>query len=127
MDPANRMGPMANPRRPEAIEAIYYMWWYTGDPKYRRWGAQMFRSFRQHAKGPFGYSSLRNVHDGGPGSMTNSQESFWLAETLKYFYLLMMPRDHLDLNEWTFTTEAHPLRTGRVEPLAALKAPRRSE
>jgi hypothetical protein len=37
-------------------------------------------------------------------------ESFWLAETLKYFYLLFEDDPSvLPLDEWVFNTEAHPL------------------
>ncbi|KAK0770319.1 mannosyl-oligosaccharide alpha-1,2-mannosidase [Friedmanniomyces endolithicus] len=35
-------------------------------------------------------------------------ESFWLAETLKYFYLLFSPNDMLPLTDVVFNTEAHP-------------------
>jgi hypothetical protein len=31
--------------RPEAIESIYYMWYYTGDDKYRVWAKEMFMAF----------------------------------------------------------------------------------
>jgi len=37
-------------------------------------------------------------------------ESFVLAETLKYYYLLFSPPDFLSLDEYVFNTEAHPLR-----------------
>ena len=37
-------------------------------------------------------------------------ESFWLAETLKYFYLLFSDDpDLIPLDEFVFNTEAHPL------------------
>ena len=42
-------------------------------------------------------------------------ESFWMAETLKYFYLIFSEPGLLSLDEWVFNTEAHPLR----RPLAA--------
>lgn len=35
--------------------------------------------------------------------------SFWLAETLKYLYLLSAPSDVVPLDEYVFNTEAHPL------------------
>merc|ERR1712087_1041726 len=44
--------------RPEAAEAIYYMHYYTGDPKYRRWAHEMFSAFRRHCKTRFGYSAV---------------------------------------------------------------------
>lgn len=35
--------------------------------------------------------------------------SFFLAETLKYLYLLFDDVTSTSLNEWVFNTEAHPL------------------
>ena len=40
----------------------------------------------------------------------DTMQSFWLAETLKYLYLLFADDDKLDLTQWVFTTEAHPIR-----------------
>lgn len=37
-------------------------------------------------------------------------ESFFPGETLKYLYLLMQPDHPIDLMEYTFNTEAHPLK-----------------
>lgn len=37
-------------------------------------------------------------------------QSFFLAETLKYLYLLFSPPTVIPLDEWVFNTEAHPLR-----------------
>lgn len=38
------------------------------------------------------------------------QQSFFMAETLKYLYLLFSPEGTLPIDEWVFNTEAHPLR-----------------
>ena len=35
--------------------------------------------------------------------------SWFLAETLKYLYLIASPRDLVPLDQWVFNTEAHPL------------------
>ncbi|KAF7936531.1 uncharacterized protein EAE97_007897 [Botrytis byssoidea] len=40
----------------------------------------------------------------------DSMESFWLAETLKYFYLVFSDWDVVSLDEWVLNTEAHPLK-----------------
>lgn len=37
-------------------------------------------------------------------------QSFFLAETLKYLYLLFSPPEVMPLTDWVFNTEAHPLR-----------------
>jgi mannosyl-oligosaccharide alpha-1,2-mannosidase len=41
--------------------------------------------------------------------LTHSQ-SFWLAETLKYYYLIFSPPDLISLDEFVLNTEAHPFR-----------------
>ncbi len=38
------------------------------------------------------------------------QQSWLLAETFKYLYLLFAGPEALDLRQWVLTTEAHPLR-----------------
>jgi mannosyl-oligosaccharide alpha-1,2-mannosidase len=35
--------------------------------------------------------------------------SYFLAETLKYLYLLFDDKDTIPLDKWVFNTEAHPL------------------
>ena len=86
------------------------MWRHTHDPKYREWGWAMFQAFETWSRVPTGgYAGIKNV-DEIPPKQTNLQESFWLAETLKYFYLLFCDDDVLPLDQYVFTTEAHPLK-----------------
>mgnify|MGYP002174084875 CR=1 FL=1 len=40
----------------------------------------------------------------------DSQESFFLAETLKYLYLVFAKPETLDLDKFVLNTEAHPLK-----------------
>jgi hypothetical protein len=40
----------------------------------------------------------------------NTMQSFFLAETLKYFYLIFCDSDVIHLDEWVFNTEAHPIK-----------------
>lgn len=44
------------------------------------------------------------------GIKDNMMQSFFLAETLKYLYLLFSPPSVIPLDEWVFNTEAHPFR-----------------
>jgi endoplasmic reticulum Man9GlcNAc2 1,2-alpha-mannosidase len=55
-----------------------------------------------------GFTSLSNANTIPPVERDN-MESFWMAETLKYFYLLFSDRDFLPLEKTVFNTEAHPL------------------
>jgi mannosyl-oligosaccharide alpha-1,2-mannosidase len=95
--------------RPEAAEAMYYMHYYTGDPMYREWAHEMFDAFQKHAKTKFAYAALKDVRT-NPPVQRDDMESFWAAETLKYLYLIQMPRSKLNLDEFVFNTEAHPMR-----------------
>jgi hypothetical protein len=36
-------------------------------------------------------------------------ESYFLAETMKYLYLLFAPSEVLDFSKVTFNTDAHPI------------------
>jgi mannosyl-oligosaccharide alpha-1,2-mannosidase len=50
---------------------------------------------------------------GGGYEQRNEQESFWMAETLKYLYLIFDDPERISLDDWVFNTEAHPLKRGR--------------
>jgi len=102
-------GAPQNLLRPEAAEAIFYLHYYTGDEKYLRMAAEMWSAFQNNSKAQYGYSAVEDVRQ-SPPMQSDSQESFWLAETLKYFYLIFAPSGTLDLDEWVLNTEAHPLK-----------------
>ncbi|KAK6535934.1 mannosyl-oligosaccharide alpha-1,2-mannosidase [Arthrobotrys megalospora] len=106
-----------NLQRPETVESLFLMWRMTGDEIYREWGWKIFKAFMKHsAVGGGGFTSLDTVLRVPPGQRDN-MESFWLAETLKYFYLLFSPNDLLPLTEVVFNTEAHPLPKFDPKPL----------
>ncbi|XP_012286932.1 endoplasmic reticulum mannosyl-oligosaccharide 1,2-alpha-mannosidase isoform X2 [Orussus abietinus] len=96
--------------RPEFIESLYYMWYFTGNKTYQDWGWQIFQAFENYTKVENGYTSIgnvRNIYNTRPRDMT---ESFWFAETLKYLYLLFDDsRQLIDLRRWVFNSEGHPL------------------
>ncbi|XP_006805712.1 mannosyl-oligosaccharide 1,2-alpha-mannosidase IA [Neolamprologus brichardi] len=94
--------------RPEVIETYMYMWRFTHDPKYREWGWEAVQALEQHCRVEGGYSGVRDVYALSP-NYDDVQQSFYLAETLKYLYLLFSEDDHLPFEHWVFNTEAHPL------------------
>ncbi|KAJ5760127.1 Mannosyl-oligosaccharide 1-2-alpha-mannosidase [Penicillium odoratum] len=115
-----------NLQRPETAESLFYMYRITGDEIYREWGWEMFKSFVRHTaiietvtpsvpgtvSPPYerikSFTSIGNV-EAIPPEKRDRMESFWLSETLKYFYLLFSDRDIISLEEHVFNTEAHPL------------------
>lgn len=100
-----------NLQRPETVESLFVLWRITRDPIYRKWGWEIFKAFEKHTRldGDAGYASVDNVKE-DPVELRDNMESFWLAETLKYLYLLFddSEEDILPLTKYVFNTEAHP-------------------
>ena len=94
--------------RPETIESVFYMWRITGDPEWQERGWQMFASWVTHCMTDAGFSAIYDVNR-SPADWSDSMESFTFAETFKYYYLLFSPPELISLDEYVFTTEAHPL------------------
>src|SRR5947209_1016701 len=93
--------------RPEIVESTYYLYYYTGDPKYRRMGEKMFGDFVKYCRTDSGYVALADVIS---KQQLDEMESFVLAETFKYFYLLFASPGTLEFDKVIFNTEAHPLK-----------------
>eukprot|EP00298_Acanthocystis_sp_HF-20_P013373 c20318_g2_i1.p1 GENE.c20318_g2_i1~~c20318_g2_i1.p1 ORF type:complete len:232 (-),score=66.39 c20318_g2_i1:18-713(-) len=98
-----------NNLRPETVESIFYMYRLTGDKKYLDWGWNLFQAIEKYAKVPTGYCGIEDVTR-IPVKYSDRMESFFLAETLKYLYLLFSPTDLISLDSFVFNTEAHPFR-----------------
>ncbi|KAI1381000.1 glycoside hydrolase family 47 protein [Hypoxylon crocopeplum] len=96
--------------RPEAIESVFMMYRVTGDPEYQDIAWSMFQSVRAATETEIAFSAVSNVTQEGGGEKTDSMESFWLSETLKYFYLIFSPPDLISLDEYVLNIEAHPLK-----------------
>ncbi|KAJ1741714.1 mannosyl-oligosaccharide alpha-1,2-mannosidase [Coemansia sp. RSA 990] len=95
--------------RPETVESFYLLWKITGETKWREYGWQIFQAIEKWAKlEDGGYSSLNDVTQ-IPPTRRDGIESFFVAETLKYLYLLFSDSDPVSLTNYVFNTEAHPL------------------
>ena len=62
-----------------------------------------------------GYVGIKDVRK-APPKHDDTQQSFFLAETLKYLYLMFGNGEEFDLNKWVFNTEAHPLKIMERSP-----------
>ncbi|CAH1130761.1 unnamed protein product [Ceutorhynchus assimilis] len=94
--------------RPETIESYFYLYRLTKDEKYRDWGWEAVQALEKHCRVPGGYTGLKNVYSEDP-QQDDVQQSFFLAETLKYLYLLFSDDNFFSLDHWVYNTEAHPL------------------
>jgi mannosyl-oligosaccharide alpha-1,2-mannosidase len=80
--------------RPETVETFYILYHLTKDPVYREWGWEIFQAIEEHCKTEIGYASINDVET---MKQNNRMESFFLAETLKYLYLLHDDTNDIDL------------------------------
>uniref|UniRef100_A0A8D3CR09 alpha-1,2-Mannosidase n=1 Tax=Scophthalmus maximus TaxID=52904 RepID=A0A8D3CR09_SCOMX len=116
------------PLRPELIESAMYLFRATGDHTYLQLGLDALESIEKITKTPCGYASVKDLRD---HQLDNRMESFFLAETIKYLYLLFDPNHFLHgggtegdgsweeggegggcvlgAGGYIFNTEAHPL------------------
>jgi mannosyl-oligosaccharide alpha-1,2-mannosidase len=83
----------------------------TGDSAWADKGWTMFENIINSTSTPYGHSAIFDVTaQRNQTYQMDEMESFWLAETLKYFYLLYSTPDVISLDEWVLNTEAHPFK-----------------
>lgn len=117
------------PLRPELIESAMLLYRATGDPFLLEVGENILKSIEYSAKTTCGYATIKNVLD---HRLENQMESFFLAETTKYLYLLFDPNNFLNTDgghgklietpngeciietSYIFNTEAHPIDVGAL-------------
>jgi mannosidase alpha-like ER degradation enhancer 2 len=92
---------------PEIMESAYYLFQITNHPRYLEMGKIFLDSLKLYCRADEGYAELKSVVT---KEKTDRMESYFLAETLKYLYLLFAPPETLDFKRTIFNTEAHPLR-----------------
>ena len=78
------------PLRPEFIESTLYLYQATGDPILLEMGAEFLFAINNTARTNCGFATVDSVVT---GKRADRMESFYIAETLKYLYLLFDP-DH---------------------------------
>ncbi|KAF2477458.1 class I alpha-mannosidase-like protein [Lindgomyces ingoldianus] len=98
--------------RPEAIESVFILYRITGDHTLQDAAWRMFQAIKNSTRTNISNSAIADVTcpPGQESEKLDSCESFWMAETLKYFYLIFSEPELVSLDEWVFNTEAHPLR-----------------
>jgi mannosyl-oligosaccharide alpha-1,2-mannosidase len=99
--------------RPEAIESVFYLWRITGQKYLQDVAWDMFVAIESATATDHGNAEIEDVQAKGGGRRLDKMESFWMAETLKYFYLMFCDADVMSLDEWVLNTEAHPLKIPR--------------
>lgn len=101
--------------RPEAIESVFMLYRVTGRKDLAESAWDMFRAVEAATRTELANSAVFDVtvDEDEEVKALDSMESFWLGETLKYFYLVFSEPELVSLDEWVFNTEAHPFRRMR--------------
>ena len=95
------------PLRPEIAESAYYLFHFTHDERYRQMGETILGDLEGRCRAGGAFTVLDDVTTGKQGDL---MPSYFLAETLKYLYLLFARPATLDFDGVVFNTEGHPLR-----------------
>uniref|UniRef100_A0A1I8HT13 alpha-1,2-Mannosidase n=1 Tax=Macrostomum lignano TaxID=282301 RepID=A0A1I8HT13_9PLAT len=113
-----------HPLRPEFIESTYFLYKATRDPHYLEVGKRVIDNLEKYSRTECGYAAISDVRT---MEKSDQLDSFVLAETFKYLYLLFANDSDLpvDLDAYVFTTEAHllPLELANL----AIKPPESAE
>ncbi|XP_050360465.1 ER degradation-enhancing alpha-mannosidase-like protein 3 [Nymphalis io] len=95
-----------HPLRPEFLESTYFLHRVTGDDHYLQVGKTVLRALQAHTKVPCGYAAVNDVRT---RVHEDRMDSFVIAETFKYLYMLFGEDKDLPvkLEDYVLTTEAH--------------------
>ncbi|XP_072099509.1 ER degradation-enhancing alpha-mannosidase-like protein 2 [Mobula birostris] len=93
------------PLRPELIESAMYLYRATGDPTFLELGRDVIEAIEKISRVDCGFATVRDLRD---HKLDNRMESFFLAETVKYLYLLFDPDNFLHNDGATFHTVTTP-------------------
>ena len=85
--------------RPEAIESLFVMYRITGDHTLQDKAWNMFQKITNATRTPIAYAGIKDVSDVDL-EWVDTMESFWTAETLKYFYLIFSEPDVISLDDY---------------------------
>lgn len=90
--------------RPELIESTYFLYRATKDDLYLSMGERAYWSINNYTRVDKGFASLANVES---KELEDRMNSFFLAETCKYLYLLFDEQNFAHQRRYIFTTEGH--------------------
>lgn len=97
-------GQRGYPLRPELVESLFYMYQATEEDEWLEAGKEVLFTIENFAKTPCGYAAVEDVET---FVLRDHMDSFFLAETCKYLFLLFDPKNMLVTDEYIFNTEGH--------------------
>jgi len=98
---------------PEIIESAYYLYYFTGDKKYKEMASRYFADLMAYCRTDVAYTCIKDVRT---REQKDHMETYFLAETLKYLYLTFANPEGINPKECVFSTEAHPFKKQGFQP-----------
>lgn len=97
--------------RPETIESMFMLYRVTGREDLLDTAWEMFETIQNATRVENGNAGIIDVTDDQSETGHNDlMESYWMAQTLKYFYLMFSSPDVLSLDEYVFNSAGHPFK-----------------
>ncbi len=99
-----------NPRyylNPEIIESAYYLFYFTGDSAYYEMGRKYYKDIKEYCRTGIAYAHIEDIRT---KEQSDLMSTYFIAETMKYFYLLFSEECRVNPDDYVFSTEAHPYR-----------------
>lgn len=97
-------GQKGYPLRPELAESLYTLYLATKDPIWFRFGRDIVVSLQNIARVECGFAAIEDVET---HELRDHMDSFFLAETCKYLYLLFDENNFVNRKSYVFNTEGH--------------------
>ncbi len=98
---------------PEIIESAYYLYHFTGDKKYLEMAKQYWSDINKYCRTDLAFTAVEDVET---MEQKDYMATYFIAETLKYFFLIFSYEDDtFDFEDHIFNTEAHPFQRSKVD------------
>lgn len=98
---------------PEIVESAYYLYNITGKNIYRKMINKFWDDIKTCCKDEVAFHAVEDVRTKKAKDLL---ETYFFAETLKYFYLASVDKSTFDFNDCVFNTEAHPFKKSHFDP-----------
>ncbi len=103
---------------PETIESAYYLYERTKNRKYYDYALRFFDNLQKFCRTDIAYCHIKDVRT---MEKDDRMETFFIAETMKYLYLIFKEPSPLNTDDYVFNTEAHPFRKSDFDRIKVIE------
>jgi mannosidase alpha-like ER degradation enhancer 1/mannosidase alpha-like ER degradation enhancer 2 len=97
---------------PEIIESAFYLYHFTGNETYRKMATKYWEDIKRYCRTDVAFTAIEDVET---KEKRDYMATYFLAETLKYFYLVFSDQPEVNPTDYVFSTEAHNFKKAAFE------------